>query len=151
MPLGCLLIGSVLPLWVLFSLFMNFPFNQKKKRKLWRKNGFMCYLVGKGGKITFMWGPLIFHPSTHKICLTRMGRKLDRGSLIVKWQNAHGRSPVVSFFSYVFPEQCCLLFLIFFFFWFSRCGALFLFFFFSWFPRQHCLLFSFFFLLISWA
>ena len=33
MSLGCLLIGSVLPLWVLFSLFMNFPFNQKKKKK----------------------------------------------------------------------------------------------------------------------
>ena len=33
MPLGCLLIGSVLPLLVLFSLFMNFPFNQKKKKK----------------------------------------------------------------------------------------------------------------------
>ena len=33
MPLGCLLIGSVMPLWVLFSLFMNVPFNQKKKKK----------------------------------------------------------------------------------------------------------------------
>ena len=31
--MGCLLIGSVMPMWVLFSLFMNVPINQKKKKK----------------------------------------------------------------------------------------------------------------------
>ena len=128
----------------------------KVNRKLWRKNGFMCYLVRRGGKITFMWGPLIFHLSTHKICLSRMKRKLDRGSLILKWQNAHGWSPVVSFFffflffSNVFLSNVAFYF-YFFFFWFSRCGALFLFFFFLMVSSATLPPLFLFFLLISWA
>ena len=82
-----------------------------------------------------MWGPHIFHPNTHKICLSIMERKLGKESLMVKWQKAHGRSPVASFFffflffSYVFLSNVAFLFLIYFFLLISRCGALFLFFF----------------------
>ena len=96
----------------------------------------LCVIwLGGGWKITFMWSPHIFHPNTHKICLSIMERKLGRESLIVKWQKAHGRSPVAFFFffflffSYVFQSNVAFLFLIFFFLLISRCGALFLFFF----------------------
>ena len=33
MPLGCLSIGSVLPLWVLFSFVYEVSFQPKKKKK----------------------------------------------------------------------------------------------------------------------
>ena len=64
MPLGCLLIGSVLPLWVLFSLFMNFPFNQKKKKNL---TIITCINVGEFFKFFFrrdvckLSGAIILH------------------------------------------------------------------------------------------
>ena len=55
--------------------------------KFWRENRFVYCLVGKRGKKILMWGPDIFHPSPHKVCLSKIKRKLGERSLIVKWQN----------------------------------------------------------------
>ena len=87
-------------------------------------------------KKPFMWSP-------HKICLSTVERKLDRESLIVKWQNCPCAVQLPLFFSYVFLSNVASFFLIYFF-SFDFLGVVLCFcFFFLRFPRQRCLLFSF--------
>ena len=59
-------------------------------------------------KKPFMWSP-------HKICLSTVERKLDRESLIVKWQNCPCAVQLPLFFSYVFLSNVASFFLIYFF------------------------------------
>ena len=37
----------------------------------------------------FMWGPDIFHPGLHKICLSKMEKILTGESLVVKWTKSN--------------------------------------------------------------
>ena len=48
----------------------------KVNGKFWRENEFVCCLVGRRGKKTFMWGLDIFQLGSHKICLFKMEREL---------------------------------------------------------------------------
>ena len=97
----------------------------------------VIWLEGKEKKKPFMRSP-------HKICLSIMERKLDRESLIVKWQNCPCAVQLPLFFSYVFLSNVASFFLIYFF-SFDFLGVVLCFcFFFLWFPWQRCLLFFFF-------
>ena len=88
--------------------------------KLWKKNRFVRYLVGRREKKTFMWSLGIFHPTHTKYVSTKCRENWVGG---VWWWNdkiAHVQYTWAKssslffflFFSLWFPKQRCLLYLI---------------------------------------